>query len=465
MEIKKIILDEVQEPNISLPETLPTLPAEIYKTRLEQLHTKMKELSIETVVIYGDKEHFSNFLYFAGFEPRFEEGILVLHENGDNFVLLGNECFGMYKNMSIDVTPILCQQLSLPNQTMSENTTIIDCLKKAHISSEKNIGIIGWKLFTSDSKEVNDQMFCVPSFIVDGIKEIAGGSQYVRNITHIMISPENGMRLLNTADEIAVFEYGAVLASLSILNMQNNVSVGCSELELADTQTSQGLPLACHPGVCIGDNTLKGLVSPTSNKAKLGDPIALHTALRGGLSNRNGYIVYNEEDLLGSSKDFITKLAQPFYTTVVAWYENIGLDKTGGDIYNLVQSLLPKEEYGWVLNPGHLIAEEEWLSSPVYPGSTVQFKSGMLVQMDIIPSVEGYISSVCEDGICLADEDLRKEIQTKHPSLWNRILERRDYMSKILGIELKPEVLPLSNLAAYYRPYFLNKKLAFRVDK
>jgi len=39
--------------------------------------------------------------------------------------------------------------------------------------------------------------------------------------------------------------------------------------------------------------------------------------------------------------------------------------------------------------------------------------------------------------------------------VWGRIEARRAFMSDVLGIRLKPEVLPLSNLASAMPPFWL----------
>jgi len=48
--------------------------------------------------------------------------------------------------------------------------------------------------------------------------------------------------------------------------------------------------------------------------------------------------------------------------------------------------MFAQKTWNWHLNPGHLVADEEWLCSPV---SAVRFASGMLFQIDIIPSLPG----------------------------------------------------------------------------
>ncbi len=39
---------------------------------------------------------------------------------------------------------------------------------------------------------------------------------------------------------------------------------------------------------------------------------------------------------------------------------------------------------------------------------------------------------------------------------WDRIQKRRTFMAGALGIRLKPEVLPFSNISAYLAPFLLS---------
>ena len=70
----------------------------------------------------------------------------------------------------------------------------------------------------------------------------------------------------------------------------------------------------------------------------------------------------------------------------------------------LVAEKLPFEKFGIFLNAGHLIHLDEWLSSPIYPGSEVPLHSGMVMQVDVIPSSRVYSSTRMEDGVVMADE-------------------------------------------------------------
>jgi hypothetical protein len=70
-----------------------------------------------------------------------------------------------------------------------------------------------------------------------------------------------------------------------------------------------------------------------------------------------------------------------------------------------------------------------------------------------------YHSANIEDGIALLDERGRAELREKFPDVAGRVDARRAFMADVLGIRLKPEVLPLSNLAAALPPYLLAPNL------
>ncbi len=176
-------------------------------------------------------------------------------------------------------------------------------------------------------------------------------------------------------------------------------------------------------------------------------------------------MISNETELPQDQKDYLGRVVYPYYNAVVAWLENLRINKTGKEIYPLIETVLPKEQYGWSLNPGHLTADEEWMSSPIYPGSENRIQSGMIFQIDIIPSVPGYTGVSAEDCIAIADEALRVRIQEEYPGLWKRILERREYITQTLNISLSDEFLPLSNTVGYLRPFLLNKSTAMCCNK
>ena len=55
------------------------LTEETMEEHFRKVMEKMREQDLDALVIYGDREHGANFAYLTGFEPRFEEALLILH--------------------------------------------------------------------------------------------------------------------------------------------------------------------------------------------------------------------------------------------------------------------------------------------------------------------------------------------------------------------------------------------------
>ena len=109
-------LAPVDLPAFGRPATTPEVPATRYPERLERLRARMAERGNDRVVVYADREHSANLAYLSGFDPRFEEAILIVAPDGDPLVLTGNECYGMAGAAPLPMRRELHQDLSLPSQ-------------------------------------------------------------------------------------------------------------------------------------------------------------------------------------------------------------------------------------------------------------------------------------------------------------------------------------------------------------
>ena len=459
---ESIALNPVSLPDFGCPEHAPELSDALYMHRLQLVQDMMRERALDQLVIYGDREHYANFEYLSGFDLRFEEGLLVLGVNGRATYVLGNECEPLAGLSRIKADTKLYQAFSLPNQPIDKLRPLADILKECGIGAGHRVGVIGWKLMAP--RYANRDCFDIPQFILDGVRKAAENGE-VLNVTDAFIDPVDGIRLINTAEEIAYFEYGATWASIGLLDMLKNLRTGESELDLSRKMRIGAMTENSHPLTVIGENNTFGMVYPGNRKSQLGDRFNCSLGLRGGLNCRTGYIAYGLDDLPEGERDYLDVLVKPYYAAVVNWYENMRIGVKGSDIYNMIERVLPKAKYGWKLNTGHYVANEEWVSSPFDTGSQAVIKSGMCLQMDIIPSVAGYGGVNCEDGIAVADATLRDEIAERFPQVWARIKARRAFMINVLHIQLPDEVLPLCNLAGCYRPYMLNQDLALTVTR
>lgn len=166
------------------------LTEETMALRKRKILDAMHKHYLDTVIIYADREHGHNFEYLTGFAPRFEEAILILHSNGEAYLLLGNEMLSMCKYCRIPAKPIHVPYFSLPNQPMENEQKMEDVLQSAGITMEKQVGLVGWKLFTGMLNK-NEQLYDIPYYIVQAVKKV---TKSVRNSCNIFISPKDGVQ-------------------------------------------------------------------------------------------------------------------------------------------------------------------------------------------------------------------------------------------------------------------------------
>ena len=433
------------------------LSDETMQNRKARLLENMQKDGFDAVVVYADLEHGSNFEYLCGFLPRFEEALLILHANGKAFMVLGNENLNKAGKARIEAVPIHMPHFSLPNQPMQTEKSVAQILASCELEDAEKIGLIGWKNFTSHVED-NHLLFDLPYFLVEALKTVCGKAQFA-NAAYLLIG-ENGVRTTNNANEFAHYEYGAALAGNCILKTMDRLKVGKTEMEMAETLAADGQRHSVVTIMATGARFEKANLYPGNKQIQCGDKISITTGFKGGLQSRAGYAVECAEQLPEKEQDYLKAVAIPYFQAVKTWLETIEIGINGNDLYEAVETVLPKEDYGWTLNPGHLCADEEWMSSPIYPQSEETLQSGMLFQIDIIPSVNGYGGVSCESGILLADEQLRKAIAKEYTAVWERIVKRRAYMQEVLGIRIQEDVLPTSMATAYLRPYLLKKEMA-----
>lgn len=455
--VEDIVYGSVKQPERLVGKCMPQIPEQIYENRLIRITKKMKERNLDFLLIYADREHFANFEYVCGFDPRYEEAALLIKNSGDCSVILGNECYPLHVLSKIKVKPYLYQVFSLPNQPCGEEINLAEILSQEGIQSGSTVGITGWKLFPKEVR--GGEYLDIPYYIIKILQNICGGEENVIDANDLFISPQDGLRTENEVEQVAAFEYASSVASNQVLECLENIREGVSEMEISAYLNHQGMPMTSHPVMVSGENAKFSLSNSKFRILQKGDPVFVGMSLRGGLTCRAGYLVGAKQELSSEVSDYVEKIVKPYYAMAVTWLENIRIGVSGGEIYEMVEKCFPKEQFGWKLNPGHLTGNEEWLSSPIYQDSSILLRSGMIIQQDIIPdSCSPYFTTNIEDGILLADATLRKEIEEKYPDMWERMVHRREYIRKELGIVMSPEVLPMSNSLGVLRPYFMNRE-------
>lgn len=445
-------LSSIELPDFGAPTVEPLLGQEIYVRRHLQLVARMAASELDALVIYGDREHVANISWATGFDPRFEEAIYIVVPGHSPTLLAGNECLPYSETANGDFKRVLWQPLSLMGQPRDKYRELLEILEEAGVKAGMRIGIAGWKGFETEAGEFDPHWFETPHYLVQTLKQFGP----VTNAALLFMHPANGLRVINEADQLARFEYAATLTSNAVRRFILGAKPGMTEYEACRNLEFDGFPQSVHLNMCAGPRAKYGLPSPSMRVIERADPIVVGMGLMGALNCRAGFMTNGAGELPAEIQDYIEKLVRPYFEAAAAWYETIGIGVEGGEIYDTVMSRLSDPFFGIGLNPGHLIHLDEWVHSPIRQYGDIKLVSGMALQCDIIPATgTPYFTSNIEDGIALADEALRQAIREKYPECWNRIERRRAFMARELGIKLKPEVLPFSNIPAWLPPFWL----------
>jgi Xaa-Pro aminopeptidase len=454
-------LGPVDLPAYDLPAAQPSVPLATYQARLDAASAASARAGLDALLVYADREHFANLSYLTGYDPRFEESLLILVPGRAPVLLVGNEGQAYAAVVPPGVEVVLYQSFSLVNQDRSVSPRLPVVLRAAGVSEGvRRVGIAGWKWFSPAEAYQPSTWVDAPAFIVDSLREL--GCEVV-NATGLFTAPGSGLRLVSDADQLACFEFAATHGSESMRRLLFGVRPGLTELAAFTLYQPIGLPLSYHPVLLSGERAALGLASASGRVLRQGDPMSASLGYWGSNIARGGFLAASAGDLPAAAADYIERLVAPYFACAAEWYETIGIGVTGGELFEVARRHLSDPFFGVHLNPGHFIHLDEWPSSPVYAGSEVPLESGMALQLDIIPATGTvYHTSNIEDGVALADAGLRAELAGRYPGMWQRVCARRAFMAGALGIGLKPEVLPLSNLAGYLPPLWLSPHLAMR---
>jgi hypothetical protein len=437
-------------PDYGAPGERPELPPERYAERVEALRARVDARGYDRLVVYADREHSANLSFLAGFDPRFEEAVLVLGQTGLPAILVGNECWGMAGAAPLPMERHRFQDLSLPSQPRDRSRPLREILAGEGIAAGSRVGTIGWKTYsTRDIIEL-------PAYIVDALRDLVGPSGLVENAGDLLIDPVDGLRIINDVDQLAVFEHAACRTSDGVRRVLTGLRPGLRESEAVAMLGWDGTPLSCHLMLTAGPRASLGLLSPSDRPIEHGDRFTVAFGIWGALNCRAGFVVEEASQLPAGIADYVERLVAPYFAAVAEWYGALRIGQTGGTLQAIIDRHLGDPFFGIFLNPGHQLHLDEWVNSPVGPGSTVELRSGMVMQVDIIPATgTPYFTTNIEDGIALADEGLRAALATRYPAAWARIEARRRFMASSLGIDLHPDVLPFSNIPAYLPPFLL----------
>lgn len=436
----------------------PGVPAEPdlaeYRGRLVSLRAAAAARGLEAVVVYGDREHAANLHWLTGFDPRFEEALLVVTP-GAAWLIAGNECLP-YTGVSPlvaagDVSVGHCASFSLPSQPRGTKR-VADWIE-ALVPAGAAVGAIGWKWFGPDEAADPAAALDLPAFIADPLRARA---RRVQNAADLMMHPGHGLRARVDAGEVARLEFANWMAAAALRRMVFAFREGMTDFAAFEAAAAGGLPLGCHATFACGERAAQGLSGPTGQVLRRGSPISFNICHWRSNICRAGWLAHGAEDLPAAARDHLEAFVFPYVEAMSLWCSMMRPGGSGGEVWAAMQAALPFETFGVVLNPGHLIGLDEWMSSPIFEGSGEVLASGMAMQCDVIPSNPVHGSTRMEDGYVLADAGLRAALAARFPEVAARAEKRRAFMREVIGMDVPETLLPLADTCGVVAPWFLD---------
>lgn len=435
-------------PDVPAPPTLAD-----YRARIAALRAAATAREYQALVIYGDREHAANLHWLTGFDPRFEEAVLVVTPS-DALLIAGNECLPYTAIAPMvaagEVRVAHCASLSLPSQPRG-SARLSDIL--AGVLPKGTLGAVGWKWFGADEVDDPATALDIPAFLADPLRRIA---TRVENATDLMMHPGHGLRARVDAADIARLEFANHMAAAALRRMVFAFREGMTDFAAYQAAQVGGLPMGCHSTFATGARADQGLSGPTGQVLTLGQPIGFNVCHWGANICRTGWLARTADDLPKPARDYLAAFAFPYLQAMSDWCGLMRPDVAGGTVWARMRDRLPLEQFNVTLNPGHLIGLDEWMSSPVAEGSAIPLASGMAMQCDVIPSHPVYASTRMEDGYVLADQALRDALATRFPAVAARCTARAAFMRDVIGLDVPDTLLPLADTCGIVAPFLLD---------
>ena len=443
-------------PDLGMPQVPPGLALVECRGRVAALRQVMAGRGYEAIVVYGDREHAANIHWLTGFDPRFEEAVLVVTP-GDALLIAGNECLSYTAISPLvvvgDVRVALCASLSLPSQPR-QSRRLMDIL--AEVVPGGVVGCVGWKWFGVTEVDDPATALDVPAFLADPLRRLC---TRVENATDLMMHPTNGLRARVDAAEVARLEFSNQMAAGALRRIAFGLQDGMTDFAAYEAGRVGGLPLGCHSTFAVGDRATQGLSGPSGQVIRRGSQMSFNVCHWGANICRAGWAATGPGDLPMAAQDYVPVFAGPYLAAMSVWCGLMRPGVTGGAVWAAMQAALPFEMFGLFLNPGHLIGLDEWLSSPIYEGSVEVLASGMAMQMDVIPGHPVYGSTRMEDGYVIADAGLQADLARDFPGVLARCRARAAFMRDVIGMDVPEGLLPLADTCGIIAPWLLDPAL------
>ena len=168
MSDKHVELAQITLPSFGLPTSEPTIPPHTYEARLAEARRRAAAASYDALLVYADREHFANLAYLTGFDPRFEEALLIVVPERSPTLLAGNEDVVYTAISPLTLNVVLYQTFSLLSQPRATSAPLVTILRDAGLGdgAARRVGIAGWKYFGPEETDDADRWSEAPAYLV-----------------------------------------------------------------------------------------------------------------------------------------------------------------------------------------------------------------------------------------------------------------------------------------------------------
>ncbi|MFQ5791595.1 MAG: aminopeptidase P family N-terminal domain-containing protein, partial [Acidobacteriota bacterium] len=135
-------LISVDLPEFGRPTVEPVIPPDIYEARVEAARSRARQAGYDGLIIFGDREHSANLAYLCGFDPRFEEALLILTPGKTPALLVGNEGWGYADISPIQLRKVLYQSFSLLAQPRDRSRPLVEIFEDEGIGKGGRVGVV-----------------------------------------------------------------------------------------------------------------------------------------------------------------------------------------------------------------------------------------------------------------------------------------------------------------------------------
>jgi hypothetical protein len=184
-----------------------------YEARLEAIRAAVARGEFTHLLIYGDREHFVNLHWLTGFDPRFEEALMVSRQDRQPLLIVGTERVSYWP-----ISPLLSagklrherfRSFSLVSTPRGDSHQLREILADERIGPEGRVRCAGWNYYSAAGHSQGEHTLDVPAYLADTARELAGFKR-VFKAAALLINPDTGLRTHCPAAEIAWTEYSNI---------------------------------------------------------------------------------------------------------------------------------------------------------------------------------------------------------------------------------------------------------------